>query len=478
MNIATETKVGLLVIAAAIALAWLTFQSGTLSKSEFGQDTRILKTEFENVDGITIGSKIKVAGVQVGEVIDIKLDKNGTASLKMAIKDDVPLAQNVKAQIASSGIIGEKFIALITEFGAKGTLAENQVKIPSIGAASADDIAQNFGQVSDDLKQITSALRNALGGAENAKKLERIVDSIDGVGQKLSKILDAEGQDTGKMLADFTKTAENLSKITSRIEKGEGMLGQMLSSDSQESDLVADLKATMRELRQVADKVNKGEGTLGRLVNDPTTVDKIENALDSLSNATARMEAFRTEVDFHGYSLPAEEVAKGRFNITFAPRPTRYYVLGVTSDGMAYAADSTTDDPNPSLVGQDFGDDLKYTLQFGHVYEGALMGKNLGFRVGLKDSSFGIGLDTRTTLYDRMLALSTDLYAFSGANSGVEDNPHLDFTAKYNLLADSNTLYAIGGYDNALSQEYGSPFVGLGFRFQDDDLKYMLGQAL
>ena len=41
-----------------------------------------------------------------------------------------------------------------------------------------------------------------------------------------------------------------------------------------------------------------------------------------------------------------------------------------------------------------------------------------------------------------------------------------------------NTVYGVAGYDNVLNGEYGSPFVGVGMRFQDDDLKYVLGQAL
>ena len=237
------------------------------------------------------------------------------------------------------------------------------------------------------------------------------------------------------------------------------------------------------DIKEIARKVNNGEGTLGKLVNDPATVEKIENALDSIGGITQRIESFRTEVAFDGYMLPAEEVGKGHFTLTLAPRPNRYYVLGITGDGFAAQEDRFNDsgDANPSFANEQFGDAVKFTAQFGHVYENALWGQDLGLRVGVKDSTFGIGLDMKqieTPFWGYFVDLSADLYDFGAEYVGrsAAENPHLDLTAKVNLI-DKN-IYGIFGYDNVLSQTYGSPFVGIGWKFQDDDLKYLVGSTL
>ena len=341
-------------------------------------------------------------------------------------------------------------------------------------------MADNFARISSDLEQVTASLRSALGGQENSAKLSRIVNSMDKIGGKLENILVNEIEE-GKVkgiLDDFSKFSSSLGDnggdILVDLKAVSHSLRTLLEDKGGDTgQLVANLSTAAESIANIAKKIDGGEGSIGRLVNDTTTADKIDDALDGFAEITTRMNAFRTEVDFYGYSLGAENVGKGRFEITLQPRPTRYYVLGVTSDGFATEASDARS--NVAFSGEDFGNELKYTMQFGHVYESLVLDKDIGFRIGVKDSTFGIGVDT--AFWGNFVNIAADLYDFSGENSGTsEENPHLDITAKVNLV--DNTLYVVGGYDNALSSKYGSPFVGLGFSFKDDDLKYMIGQAL
>lgn len=516
MNNKAELKVGILVLIAIAGVVWLTWRSGSIGNGATSDSyTRYITSEFEDVEGLTVGAKVRIAGVDVGDVTDITLSKTGTATVHMYVDGAVLLPDNILAEISSNSIIGEKFVALATDFTPEGVLAQDKNKIPSKKGASVENMAENFARISADLEQVTSSLRSALGGPENSAKLSRIVNSIDKIGTRLENVMvneieegkiknivnnmsdfsdsvGANGNDiisdlksashslrvilednegnAGELIGNLGVAAKNIAEITSRIEKGEGTLGRLFSSDS---TALADLDAAMADLREVTHKINSDEGTVGRLINDPTIANKVDTALDNFSQITNRLNAFRTEVDFYGYSLMAEDVGKGRFELTLQPRPTRYYVLGVTSDG--FATESSDARSNVAFRNEDFGNELKYTLQFGHVFESAILDKDFGFRIGIKDSTFGIGGDL--AFWGNFVEVSADLYDFSGENSGTsEENPHLDLTTKVNLI--DNMLYAVGGYDNALSSKYGSPFVGLGFRFKDDDLKYMIGQAL
>ncbi len=510
-----EIKVGILVLAAIIGITWLTMKSGVGSGVTSENYTRYLVSTFDDVDGLNVGAKVKVAGVEVGDVTSITLSKTGTASVHMYVNKDIILPANIVAQVASNGIIGEKFIALATDFSPVGVLASENKNIPSKKSASVEDMAQNFAKISADLEQVTSSLRLSLGGAENAAKLSRIVNNIDKVGGKLEEILvnevekgkvknivnglsnfstslnkngddiltdlksaskslkvilEGNEENAGHLIENLSVAAKNIARITAKIENGEGTLGRLLNGDS---TAMEDLDSAMSDFKQIANKINTGEGTVGRLINDDTIADKVDTALDGFNKITNRLNSFRTEVDFYGYNLTSEEVAKGRFELTLQPRPTRYYVLGVTGDGFATEAKDARS--TAGFKGEDFGNEIKYTMQFGHVYESSVLNKDIGFRIGIKDSTFGIGADV--AFWGNFVKLSADLYDFSGQNSGTsEENSHLDLTAKVNLI--NNSLYFVGGYDNALSSKYGSPFIGLGYRFRDDDLKYLLGKSL
>lgn len=506
----TESKVGALVITAALGLGWLSTQSNVGGNGLEG-DVRALTSTFSDVEGVMTGSKVKVAGLEVGEISAIRLNSDGSATIEMIVKEDTPLPSNVKAKITTSGLIGEKYVALTTDFTAEGELAEDISHIPSMGTVDAANMAQDFSKVADDLQQITASLRSALGGPENAEKLSRIVDSIDGLTAKLNneieddkvktivdnleqfsvklneqsgdmvadlrdssaalrKILADNEQNAGDLIKNLGVASKNLAVITDQMASGEGMLGKLIMEDSTAID---DFQVAMADLKEITGKINKGEGTIGRLINDPSTAEKIDGALDSFSNIAGRLETFRTEVDFHGYQLASEDVGKGRMNITFRPRPSRYYVVGVTADGFATEAEDGRS--TASFRGEDFGEDIKFTAQFGHVFEGAAFGEDIGIRVGLKDSSFGFGADM--AFLDDNLEFNADVYDLTGENSGTSgDNAHVDLTARYMLW--NKSLYAIGGYDNLLNEKYGSPFLGLGWKFQDDDLKYLVGSAL
>ena len=515
-NITTETKVGTVVIAAALALGWLSNQSGSLPGSSISQ-MRMLDVAFTSADGIGVGSKVKMAGVQVGEIGSVRLGPNGEAIVSLAITPDLTLPANIKAQITSSGLIGERFVALTTDFKPEGALADTTQVIPALPTADIGDIGNQFAGISADLKEVSAALRQAVGGQDNADKLARIVNNLDAVSTRMNvilsdeieagkvggivnnlydvtselqgedvrgivsdlraaskslrKILESNEGDASDLIANLSVTADNLSIITDKLAAGEGTIGQLLNDDS----VGKDLKLAMADLRSVAGKVNNGEGTLGRLINDSTTADKIENALDNFAAFSQRVDSFRTEVDFHGITLMGEDVGKGRFNITLMPRPSRYYVLGVTGDGFATESGDPRNTTN--LRGQDFGDDLKFTAQFGHVYENILFGQDLGLRVGLKDSAFGIGVDWDTKVMEHFVSLSADIYDFTGENSGnSNENPHIDLTARVTLI--NENIYGMFGIDNAISDRYAAPFVGLGFRFADDDLKYLASTAL
>lgn len=481
MKQTAEVKVGILVLAAIVGITWLTWKSGNMGTTTSSDEySRYLVSNFDDVDGLVAGAKVRISGVTVGDVTDITLSKTGTASVHMYVDDELILPSNIVAQISSSGIIGEKFVSLSTDFAPEGVLSKENNKIVSKRNASVEDMADNFAKISADLEQVTSSLRSALGGKENSARLSRIVSSMDNIGSKLERVLVNEIED-GKVkgiLDNFSKFSDSLGEngddILVDLKSVSHSLKTLLENGSGDtSKLISNLGSAIESIANITAKIENGEGTIGRLVNETSTVDKIDEALDGFSQITNRMNSFRTEVDFYGYSLGAEEVGKGRFELTLQPRPTRYYVIGVSSDG--FATESSDARSNLAFTGEDFGNELKYTAQFGHVYESLVLDKDIGFRIGIKDSTFGIGVDT--AFWGNFVNIAADLYDFSGENSGTsEENPHLDLTAKVNLI--DNALYAVGGYDNILSSKYGSPFIGLGFRFKDDDLKYMIGQAL
>ena len=73
-----------------------------------------LTAEFERIDGIRDGSDVRIAGVKVGSVIGAKLDpKTFLATLRMSIAHKYNLPDDTVAEIVSSSLLGDKYMALV-----------------------------------------------------------------------------------------------------------------------------------------------------------------------------------------------------------------------------------------------------------------------------------------------------------------------------------------------------------------------------
>ncbi len=106
-----EILVGTFVLVAAI---WFFVSSARTAKLTSSNNHRYhIIAKFDNSDGISPGSDVKISGVNVGIVEDQSLDQQTfRAVLKMAIDDSVKLSLDSSAKISSEGLLGSKFLSL------------------------------------------------------------------------------------------------------------------------------------------------------------------------------------------------------------------------------------------------------------------------------------------------------------------------------------------------------------------------------
>lgn len=67
---------------------------------------------FGRTDGLLVGDKVRMAGVDIGRVVDAKLDENYSAVLKLEIKAGLNIPDDSSASIVSSGLMGNKYIEI------------------------------------------------------------------------------------------------------------------------------------------------------------------------------------------------------------------------------------------------------------------------------------------------------------------------------------------------------------------------------
>jgi phospholipid/cholesterol/gamma-HCH transport system substrate-binding protein len=105
-----ELSVGAFVLVGIAAVVWFAMQAG--AGVAIGGSTYEVTARFANVGGLRPGNQIFIAGVPVGRVEKIDLDSQYAAIVHMNLKREVRLSSDTIASIKTSGLIGDKFIAL------------------------------------------------------------------------------------------------------------------------------------------------------------------------------------------------------------------------------------------------------------------------------------------------------------------------------------------------------------------------------
>lgn len=82
-----------------------------------GQSSRstilTLSAEFNRIDGLTVGSPVRLAGLDIGEISEVSLSPGGRAKVVMTIGDEtLPIPSDTAAVIETDGIFGEKYVEL------------------------------------------------------------------------------------------------------------------------------------------------------------------------------------------------------------------------------------------------------------------------------------------------------------------------------------------------------------------------------
>jgi phospholipid/cholesterol/gamma-HCH transport system substrate-binding protein len=99
--------------------------------------------QFARIDGIRDGSDVRIAGVKVGSVVDESLDpKTFLATVKMSINPDYKLPEDTVAEIVSSSLLGDKYMALVPGGSEKDIPPGGQIKYTQATASLEDLIGQ------------------------------------------------------------------------------------------------------------------------------------------------------------------------------------------------------------------------------------------------------------------------------------------------------------------------------------------------
>lgn len=110
----TEIFVGLFVVLGALALLFLALKAANLASFTGGGSTYTVQARFDNIGGLKARAPVRSAGVNVGRITGITLDRVTFQGLvTMDLNTDVVFPKDSSAKILTSGLLGDQYIGLV-----------------------------------------------------------------------------------------------------------------------------------------------------------------------------------------------------------------------------------------------------------------------------------------------------------------------------------------------------------------------------
>ncbi|MBI3752991.1 MAG: MCE family protein [Deltaproteobacteria bacterium] len=493
LKLSPEAKVGIFVFIGIILLVYMSLRVGGI---QFGREAGYdIYIRFDSAAGLDKDASVRVAGVEIGRVKDILL-QNNKARVVLRIHPDVKIGKDFTAVLKTKGLLGERYIELIPGSPSAASIEPGGEITRITTYTDMDKLITILSDAAVDIKKVSEALGNVLGGSEGQASLKNIVNNIEDITKRLDNIVKTNDEKFGRMMTNFEVFSEDLKGKGPEIIKGLKEVADNLNQVIAENrdtlkDGFGNLKAATQKLGETMDtinklakniepkindsvnsidsivrKIDKGEGTLGKLVNDPAVHDNINKTLTGINSYLGRVESFKTFIGYRGEYLFDANNTKSYLSLKLQPKADKYYLLEVIDDPRGLRAtetrETTVGTTTTTTKEVKTSDSLKFSLQIAKRF------KDLTLRGGIIESKGGVGMDYH--MFNDRLKFTFEAFDFDN-----NKNPHLKAGLIFNL---NKYFFVVGGYDDFVSNTgLESPYLGIGFHFEDEDIKYLLSST-
>ncbi len=290
----TETKIGLLLLAALGVLLYFLVKMGNLS-SLFEPRGYEITAYFQSIAGLEERAPVRLAGVKIGYVEKIKLDR-GKALVVMKIYQSYKIRKGSRAAVTSMGIMGEKYIEIFP--GEGSDFLKPGERIEGIPPLSIDQLGAMFYSIAQDVKKMSRTFSEVIGGEKGRASLNTILQNLDRITTELDRMLRLnQGNITAasRELIDALKEMKQAVIEFSSASRQVASLSSSLNSRTEKFDLALDqMTKAARRISDLARKI-EGElevidrGSLGQTLRDRKIYEKTREILDGTSEVVDKI---------------------------------------------------------------------------------------------------------------------------------------------------------------------------------------------
>lgn len=259
--------------------------------------------EFSNISGLQNGAIVRVAGMDAGEVKEIRVPPSPSAKFRvmLRIREDLhPLIRvDSVATIQTDGLVGNKFIQVDA-----GT-DQAQVVPPKGTMQSREpfDLAEMMQRMSATVDLVTTTITEVKAGLEEA------LSAVSVTARDAQSLMADVSKDVRAIMASTQKATKDLTVIIANVRDGKGSVGKLMTDDAlytSAKGIAADAAKAVASLREASEQA-KGAVADFRGDNGPmkgiagNLQQTLASARETLADLAENTEALKRSFFFRGF---------------------------------------------------------------------------------------------------------------------------------------------------------------------------------
>ena len=276
MRLGKELKIGVFAVVVLLVtwwgIKWLSGQN-LLHRSD------VYYAYYDNVAGLQESSRVKLRGVDVGNVRAVELGRDSvkvTLTIERGYIDLIP--KNSIAEIYSVGFMGGVEIQILRG-DAEESIEPHDTLIGRVKPDMLGELTTKGTELMKGMTQTVESVNRLL--TENSRQLTSFVANLECVSISVEAIIASSKGKIDAALTDMQNFTSVLAESTDNIERIIENF-DALSADVAERELVSKLTTAVEGLNSALEALNEGDGTAAMLLSDKALYESLTEAGDNL----------------------------------------------------------------------------------------------------------------------------------------------------------------------------------------------------
>ncbi len=270
--------------------------------------TFVISAVFRNIEGLKEGDNVWLSGVKIGTVKHVQIITEGQVVVSLSLKDKQNefIRKDATAFIGSDGLVGNKIVVIRT--GKSPEVIQDNDTINSLSPPDTQELINIAKEVGDNTKSLTADLKKIASKIENGQGIVGELLNDGPLAQDFRKAISGL-RNTG---ANTTKASANLTALLDDMRNGDGLLPSIIQDTSMTAtfeDAIANVELVSRNasaiaanLQQVTQEMQSKKNAVGVLLADSAFANKLQETMQSTKSASSKLDENMTALQ-HNFLL-------------------------------------------------------------------------------------------------------------------------------------------------------------------------------